>query len=211
MPIKVFGIQRSGTNYMSYLVGANIKRNKLFLFLNDLGWKHDFVPQNYTLSKILRYEIGCKAIIIIKNPYTWYTSIENWIRRSKRKDWKFPSYGPEQVFKRYNTLYKGHKDFLDHKYRNTVYMDSILVRYEDLITDTKYEMEKISDKFCVGLQNLFKNTTRIPQSHQFTEVRRKYYMEQVPDYGDEMISRVNSSVDWGLMEFYGYEKIGKGD
>lgn len=218
MHIKTFGIQRSGTNYLEYIKNNNIVQDikiskfpKLdtFPMLNVIGgWKHNPVPRWGGLDNVLRIEVNNKAIVIIKNPYTWYTSIKRWIKITPH-DWPWPSNTIEQIFERYNSLYEGHKDFLSGNVNNTLYNDSILIRYEDLILNNRHEFERIVDKFDVTLNDGFKDTNKIDMSDLFTDERRKYYIEQIPVYRDnkEIMERVNDSVDWELMGFYGYEKI----
>lgn len=207
MHIKVFGIQRTGTNYMYYLF-SNIDFTGIDKFpkLDNVNkWKHDIVEKLTNIDKTICNNANNKAIIMIKNPYTWFTSIKNWIKLTPH-DWRWGDDTIEQVFKRYDYLYRNHRDFLlDTK--NTIYNDSILIRYEDLIIDSKYEIQRMVNKFNLSLNPIFNSTTKVEMSKEFTEERRKYYIEQKPTYDNDSIKRVTKAVDWELMEFYGYKKI----
>jgi len=215
MHIKIFGIQRTGTNYLGFLLGNNIIVKDTIVTLNDVaysgqdkpGWKHGAVPHVLDIEETLRQSASNIAVIIIKNPYTWYTSILKWIGRAEHGFDGFSGQDPEHVFIRYNSLYEDHRKFLLGEKKNTVYRDGVLIRYEDLVLDPKKEVIGFADKFNLTVKDKFTNTNKIVQSQVFTEKRRAYYLAQKPDYSADIVERVNDAVDWELMRFYGYEKI----
>jgi hypothetical protein len=210
MRIKVLGIQRTATNYLGYLVSDNIKQDTGYI-VKDQGWKHGCVTRFNDVDKELRAQRDDKAIVVIKNPYTWYTSILNYLDNSYGKRTKYEQFGgltPEKLFARYNLIYENHKRFLLGEYDDTVFTDSFFIRYEDLLIDFEKELERTADKFNTVLNEPLKNTVHVKMSSKFTEARRSYYIAQKPRYNEETIRKVTSVVDWDLMGFYGYTKIG---
>jgi hypothetical protein len=227
MFIKVFGIQRTGTNYLDFLVHNNFKLDEHTGILNDskFGWpnetgwnkkfhryngegaKHWPVPRFDNIDETLHRLANNKAIIIIKNPYTWHTSISNFMAGVSEFSFNgFLGKTTPHYFNKYNCFYDGHRDFLLGDTKGTAYTDSILIRYEDLIVDVKTELQRAANKFNVPLNTEFLDTNEVANSALFTEERRNYYINQKPSYDKETIERVNDLVDWELMKFYGYSK-----
>lgn len=64
LPIKIFGLQRSGTNYISDLIKSNFQ--DVEVWQNRGGWKHGFWrPTN----------IKTNILVIHKSPYAWLHSV----------------------------------------------------------------------------------------------------------------------------------------
>lgn len=69
--IKIYGLQRSGTNYVTHLLNTNFKNTKVLV--NVGGWKHG----HYAIPYIFPEEID--SAIVFKNPYAWLWSVyEYW-------------------------------------------------------------------------------------------------------------------------------------
>lgn len=69
--IKIYGLQRSGTNYVSHLLNSNFKNTKVLV--NVGGWKHG----HYALPYAFKEEMD--LAIVFKNPYAWLRSVyEYW-------------------------------------------------------------------------------------------------------------------------------------
>lgn len=196
--IKVFGIQRVGSNYFySLYSNFNIK----YELNKTLGWKHDLIDAEVNLSPTP--DPGIKVVVLIKNPYTWYSSIRRWVTATPH-DFPWGEHTVENLYKRYNLVYENYKTFLTGNMKGTIFSDGMLVRYEDLIADTEGELNKIADRLGFELKQPLHNPDRVELSKKFTEERRKYYLEQKPDYDKGIVDRVNLSVDWKLMEYYSY-------
>ena len=215
MHIKIFGIQRTGTNYLQFLISHNIIIRNTPTVLEDVGfkqggpgWKHGKIACIPDITEEARQSANNIAVIIIKNPYTWYTSIVKWTNGTEKHNYDdFGGQTPEHVFKNYNNLYMSHKNFLLGDNKQTVYTDSILIRYEDLILEPKNEIYRITKKFNLVVKDNFMDTNIVVQSKVFTDKIRSYYLSQKPIYDNATIERVNNSVDWELMKFYGYKEL----
>lgn len=77
--IKIHGLQRSGTNYVSDLINRNIKNSKVLV--NIGGWKHG----PYCAPWVLGREVN--VVIVVKDPYAWLKSMYDW--------WKNTDIGPD--------------------------------------------------------------------------------------------------------------------
>jgi hypothetical protein len=61
--IKIYGLQRSGTNFISHLINENFPTAKALVNLG--GWKHG----HYFVPWAMGEELHC--LTIVKNPYAW--------------------------------------------------------------------------------------------------------------------------------------------
>jgi len=207
MSFKIFGVHRTGTNYLQALLDANIIFPPETEILQDKGWKHEAIPRMYSKLNI---ETKNTAIVIIKNPYMWYPSAKYWIE-APHKDSLEPIWGDgsiEFIYKNYyNRVYAEHKEFLEGNFENTVYTSGILVCYEDLIRDAKSEVCRVANLLGVAVHPDFKDFSIVPCSVEFSEERRQYYLNQIPNLDNEVRDKITDVVDWELMKFYGYSKI----
>lgn len=76
MILKQHGLQRSGTNYLRYLLEENYCSQ---VFINKGGWKHGYYVAPITLG----YEISC--VLSVKNPYAWFISMYEYINGKSHK------------------------------------------------------------------------------------------------------------------------------
>lgn len=199
MFIKTIGIQRTGTNYIDAILTTNTEAK---MMVNYLGWKHGYTWRDMVeWCRILEetpLNEKAKAIITIKHPYTWFHSINKW---NILCGGKFQP--PDVLFKRYNDIYKDHKEFLKGKIEETIYDDGILVRYEDLLKQPEETIEMICSKFNLYLSEPIQFPTKVSCSNKFTEEDRNFYLNMKPkSHKDE----INKAVDWELMAFYKYYK-----
>ena len=72
--IKIHGLQRSGTNYVSHLINENFENTKVLV--NTGGWKHGFYMAPWVLGKEVH------VVVVVKNPYAWLVSVyDYWTTR----------------------------------------------------------------------------------------------------------------------------------
>ena len=72
--IKIHGLQRSGTNYLTYLLKRNIGAEVL---VNAGGWKHG----HYCAPWVLDQEVH--VVVMTKDPYSWLVSYYNYSKPNK--------------------------------------------------------------------------------------------------------------------------------
>ena len=200
---KVYGIQRTGTNFLTSLIRKNIKKSNVAV--NGFGWKHGYVLSrdgivNWKRTKNVDIEIpnNIKPIIIIKNPYSWYNSIKRWRINCSG------SFNFSEQYKRYNNLYFSHKNM----YYSDLYSEPFFIKYEDLISNEEKEINNISKHFGVETTETFDIPKKVKLSDKFTEEKRKYYLRN-DDFGmgKKKVKMINDILDWDMLKSYGYTKL----
>jgi len=196
--LKLYGLQRSGTNYIKFLLEQNFD---VFVLQNWLGWKHgrvEYLKDNETLWRdlsVCTLSTEQKASIkfsntprvaIKKNVHAWMVSFYKYKRFNWGRDYK-------HIIDAYFTA--------NRHYEKHCWM----VDYDDLLTQPCVEMEAMMHKFDLS-QRLDKKAwvteyeKTMPrggddhsdswavkyENHKFS---RSYYLEkkylrQIPNLGD---------------------------
>ena len=186
----VFGLQRSGTNYLEQLLKTNFSLSRANNSTrNDPNWKH-----NVNVANIVK-ESSHPIFVIHKNPYMWIESI--CFRRSV--DWTitqndFPAterhpdddynVGKEKL--NIVNLAKTYQKF----YRNWVTRTtpeikekSFVIKYEDLlVTETRENiLQSINEHFSYGRHDYnWKNIERVGMSPSWKPTDADMYLSQTP-------------------------------
>lgn len=205
----MFGLQRSGTNFLEDLVKNNFNGKKL----NDQrkSWKHSIdVPP--------LYDENTPTLIIHKNPYTWIESISlrnnvDWIKTQKKypADQKTDScfmIGEKQSMNVINlalTYRHFHETWLDRNHYE--------MKYEDLLVDKPREniLDQIREKYA--LQRAHKNWLipkrgSVSQSRDYNANREEYYIRGVPQtLTEKQIAKVNEIIGASLIRKMGYDVL----
>jgi hypothetical protein len=205
----MFGLQRSGTNFLEDLVKNNFNGKKL----NDQrkSWKHSIdVPSIY--------DENTPTLIIHKNPYTWIESISlrnnvDWIKTQKKypADQKTDScfmIGEKQSMNIINlalTYRHFHETWLDKNHYE--------MKYEDLLVDKPREiiLDQIREKYA--LQRTHKNWLipkrgSVSQSRDYNANREEYYIRGVPQtLTGKQIAKVNEIIGVSLIRKMGYDVL----
>lgn len=168
----IFGLQRSGTNYIEQL----FKENFLQIELSNVrghAWKHSIdVPPDMIPDRL--------AVIVYKNPLTWVESIAFRTPIDFFKEQK--TYSPsvdnmEGIAKTYRHWYETWVVNYTGK--------SIVVKYEDLLIKEKREQFLETVGVMLNLQkkwDTWKNIEagKVSISEKYTEERTEYYIKGVP-------------------------------
>lgn len=201
---RVVGKERTGTNYVHTMVAENTTAN---FFVGGIGNKHQLpsVAKHYKektfYDRIEDNKILC--IVVIKNPYTWFSSIAAWRRKQYNKRW-LPEMG---IIRNYNLFYKEYKELLESGNYGSLYHDMIFVRYEDMLSDEDAILKAVAERLQTPLLNNIRKPEQVNFSYKFPEEKRQYYINQIPRYGRRLIRKLNLLFDWETIKFYGYEKI----
>ncbi len=210
--ILIYGLQRSGTNFLEKLLSKNFRikmpvQNKVrhhpihkhfrlydqknhipeSKFLNALRF-NSF--DDYLKSLEINFEI--KGVIIIsKDPYSWLISYKNW---GKKHNWPIVKH---HYIEEYNFFYEKWMDFSQEDER------ILHIRYSDLLLNTHLTLNKISVK--LELQNKFSTKVfgelnkvqKVKESGKFTSQKFKYYKnkEYMSSYSKESLKTTNSLIN----------------
>lgn len=184
MSYYIFGLQRSGTNFLQTLIEQNFKKSSSNS--QKTSWKH-------SIEDPLKYNKDIPTVVIHKNPYTWVESIS----MRNRVDWqktqtKYPSQEkttPEftvgQQEMNLTNLMLTYRDFHNNWLNREDITSYIVIKYEDLLVPEKRieTLEKISETFgwTKPLEDWIVPTQgSVSQSRDYTAEREKYYIEGVP-------------------------------
>lgn len=217
---KIYGLQRTGTNYISSLIEKNFENVKVFM--NVGGWKHGNIiryPNNkimlqktdkYTSNKyrnvnlVKLFKENVNFIVTVKNPYTWILSYLNHYRLEKNKE------NIKEIVKLWNTRYSNYKKFIE---KGTSY----LIKYEDVLENylkilkeimKKFHLKKSEKKFKPIKNKLKANvdsTIGVVKDEVFNKTEYYINPEINKIFNKKEIKTINYFLDKDLVSFYGYE------
>ncbi len=210
--VYVFGLHRSGTNYLTSLLNVNFKK---IIQVNSDGnytplWKHSVVVD----STIGDYP----TFVVYKNPYTWVESIikrrqddgHNIMLASKylphyvdenryiKTDSDLSYYDGKISFERLLNIYR---QFYENWILNFPKQNNLFViSYEDLLIKEKRDkiLDIIGKKFNWDSPNNWLNSEpgTIPLSKDYTHERGEYYLNGKPkELSIEEIEMIDTIID----------------
>ena len=222
--LLLYGLQRSGTNFLETLLKKTFKVQ----FLNNedrssILQKHCRIysnkkiipePQYYNELSIVSFEsflnqltsssIPSSIIVISKDPYSWYLSYLRW---GAKCNWPNVSH---HYVEEYNMFYNMWVKFSEQT-------DIIhFIRYVDLISDQNNVILKLKDHFGYEYNNslmnylgIFNRINKVPQSSTFTDKKKNYYLnkEYLNGYDQIEFDKINQLIDEKLLSSLGYSKI----
>jgi hypothetical protein len=196
--IKIFGLQRTGTNYVEWLIRNNFKN--IFVFTNQLGWKHGLPPN--ALRRLMDSNLAAldendraelfkhkwfsssdrvepiramlaerriNFVFMIKDPYSWYLSFA-----------RYSGFRPFpiriQAIQKWNQFYQSAIAF------QAAHSDcSIMIKYEDLLGNMPATMDRVRLQFGfppVATYLDISRTLRPGFVVSQNEFNRGYYLEE---------------------------------
>ena len=224
--VKVFGLERSGTNYFEWLLKANCPRIRVIT--NQLGWKHaapipplikvltsgasslssseqmqlyshrSFQDQQFKQEvESLLAANKLRIAAVVKNPYNWYASIVRYYSRAGLE------MGPEQLH-RWNQTNRSYRE-LQKMHPAQV----MIIQYEELLTDMQQSMKKIAQHFGLLLNaDLCDLPFRIDAGFRVSKQlfpRERYVDGQHLDrYSDNGITKMNRILNRHLLREFNY-------
>jgi len=211
--ILLYGLQRSGTNYLESLVEINYPACQFINgeMRNEITHKHfrlyadkSRIPEpqfqnqqvfdSFAAFESALPEIPDLYIVVSKDPYSWLVSYNKW---SKKNNWPLPDY---QYIEEYNLFYGMWMQFSKQT-------DKVLfVRYIDLLTDPQKEMERVTAALNLPARTSTKTTSKVYASRKFTAGRKESFLnkEHMQDISKETLSEVNHLLDKQLIQFLHY-------
>lgn len=206
--IKIFGIERSGTNYLEALIKENLNAHPL---TNGLGWKHgapvtpdewfhdgiskEELPNKDLYIEIVRKNPSLPCVVIIKDPYHWLDSI----RKFRPQNFDLVKW-----FKKYNSLYLEYMNYLlinEHEY----FKPAIFVRYEDLLTEPEKQISKIAEVFGLRVVTDFTIPDKVFLSPKFNKKRKEFYLSPNPLDVDKL-KKINDIINRIIFIYYRYDQ-----
>ena len=226
--LMVYGLQRSGTNYVETLLPHNFRDISLenvayhrSLPLHKHFRPYDemyYVPEpkylnNFSYPHFDDFDAHVKRltgkeelfyVVVVKEPYSWYIS---YCKLARKNRW--PSYMPKWANQHYMVDYSLFcKKWLD--FRRQAPEKVVILRYEDILKDMSGKLEDIRTRF--GLEKVheeYQNFSKVNMSKKFTSTRRNYYLnkEFLDLFSDEELFVITENLEAGVVEELGYELI----
>ena len=225
--IKIFGLQRSGTNYLTYLLNENFKHVQVLVNLG--GWKHG----TYATRDILGTEID--LVILAKNPYAWLASVYDYWSPPKKFNVgpdltnvsfeefiKTPIYlekqrGVPYMFRAANPIQHWNNMYYHYQSIITEEKKKCIVTYESLMVGISPVLIQLADAFDlepVRWDLTFRDSKKVfgpagevvkPSDDQFDKYEYYAKKKYLDKYTGELVQYVNSQLDETVLSNMGYQ------
>lgn len=234
-PVMIYGLQRTGTNYLESLMPKNfmdvelmndgaarsLPVHKHFRLYDDMT----FIPEtkyynNFHYDSLQQLEQhlfsmtgkrDIKFIVAVRNPYNWYLSYCRLARKNsrllKRNKWLNFNRTSEnpQFMIDYNLFYEKWLEFIKANPDQT-----LLVRHEDTLQNLAYALERISNSMGLKLKSgTIENPDKVHMSKKFTEKKRLYYMQHgfIEEFVKKELEILTEHLNKELITELGYEIV----
>lgn len=208
----IFGLQRTGTNFVEVVMRNNFSVRKTNTQRNC--WKHSItVPKNYKPRS--------PTIVIYKNPYTWVESIAfrntvDWVRTQltypATEDCD-PALKVGSSGLNLSNLAKTYNHFYTTWLLNNPGTNVVFIKYEDLLVPDSRErvFQDLASKFQMKPRQpnfTFPDRGSVSQSRDYNSSRETYYLKQTPEKLTPIqIQEVGRIVDSRIFEKTGYSRL----
>lgn len=228
--IKIHGLQRSGTNYLSHLMNENFSNTKVMVNLG--GWKHGYYCAPWAIGKEVH------ILIIVKSPYSWLVSMYKYWGPSKKLN-----IGPDlsgvsfDDFVRNRVYFERQRDVpflfrcsnpvqhwnnmnfhwtsirMNEKKLCVIPYETLLINPEKSIKDTGVALGlEMKPKFSDFDMTFMPSGENIkPTGEKFTG--KDFYLkgDYINHYTPDLVKFVNNNLDMDLMINFGYEYMSPKD
>jgi len=219
MKVLLYGLQRSGTNFLATTLEQNYylqvcnKRGKSrtsplqkhcrFYANKDLiphpDYRNDLAIATFEECEALLPEVPEYYLVISKDPYSWYLSYCDW---AKKCNWPEVSH---HYIEEYNLFYEF---FLKLAARSDKF---IFIKYAELLEDTRAVLHRLEATLRVKRKSLARLMLNVPgkvsQSQGFSSDRKAFYLNEryLEQYSTEELDRLNHHLDPQVVSALGYE------
>lgn len=224
VPAILYGMQRTGSNYIEQLIVQNFKNVEFFndnhsrclpthkhfrlydeksiipsaLYYNSFIYR-DFTDFKKHVQQIVGQEIKL-FVVIIKNPFSWYLSYK---KHAKKNGYDFfkKSINSHYIID-YNLFYTKWISFFKQAPN-----DVLLVKYEDVLNELPSFLSNISKKFDLKMvSSKVHNPDKVRMSKRFSASEAAYYKKE--KYINQITSQdkkvIMNLLDKDLISLYNY-------
>jgi hypothetical protein len=201
--VKVHGLLRTGTNYVSALLGEN-----LFVHVlgpEDGGWKHGPIDE----------APGMVFVVVVKSPSAWLESFYKWeLIRGRTKSPSLADFAISPVSHPQLARVWNARDPIDAWNKATAGWvaaqqtgNVLLVRYEDVIVDIGRELDRFTARFPTTRRHRrpVDIESRVgPGWKTVGPVDRHHYTGAPPGLDPELMALLDARLDQELVRSLGY-------
>ena len=216
MDWTVFGLQRSGTNYLESLIEKSFKDVNLKLAYEHNGvWKHAFdipydietkraaVKQHQGKFVIETYDYWIarlretNSVLITKHPFTWIDSVTR-----KRADMiRFALYDKEHDPLMFAKIYREHALFWKEQMRH---QNIYHIKYENLLSMPSFYLKDMARHFNCECAPYEGNISKVSMSSRFTAEDKNKYIKIETTLDDKTKAAVCEVIGEDILELYDY-------
>lgn len=206
--VKVYGLLRTGTNYMTRLLEINF--DVFALQSTERGWKHG--PCEYSDS--------IRFVFLVKNPYSWIRSFWEWEKIHLRTDARSLEAFMTQNITHPELRRRWHADTPIDAWNLSLKSwltlrdagNVAFVRYESLLTGFDRQLLEIQDRLSLKARlPSFRNLESRADDWKTPEPRKAlktdYYREEqfIKEFSDAELHIMRDRLDPAVMNEFGYE------
>lgn len=222
--VKIYSLQRSGSNYTEWLIQNNFKDIKVFS--NIMGWKHgrpiepsevdwsglnweetiqiskqffprhsaELEPYREQLEEAIKKE-EVRHVVCMKNPYSWYFS---WTKNPKHR---------HSEFKKWISMWNNrNEEYFDFFIRHE---NSTIVKYEDYFDGYGRVLERVGKELDLEPKDEWRDKKtvigpRLSMSGQRFDMN--FYKEKryLVSLGEGMVEKIGNEIDPDFLKALGY-------
>jgi hypothetical protein len=215
--ILMYGLQRSGTNYMETLMQLNYPDAKFLngIVRSEITHKHfrlypekAIIPEPQfantlqvgdlrTFESHLPFPSPDLYIIVSKDPFSWLISYQKW---SRKNNWPHHEH---HYISEYVLFYGMWKQF-------ALTSDKIIfVRYDDLLIEPKITLDKVATLLNWPLREHMHTTNKVYASRRFSSDKKQAHLsgEHLKSIPSDELHTINALLPDELLKFLGYERV----
>ena len=222
--VKIHGLQRTGTNYLTHLINENFTNAQVLVNLG--GWKHGHYHAPWFLGKEVH------VLVLAKHPYSWLVSMYNYwgLKRELRigMDLRGVSF---DNFVRNRAIFEMQRD-IPYLFRasnpvqhwNNMYFHWMTIRmnakkvcyvkYEELLNDPENTALRVGNELgltrkaepFMDSSNTFTPAGEAMKPSETKFEAKDYYLrsEYLKFYTPELLDFVNQELDLEVLDHYNY-------
>lgn len=221
--VKVYGLPRSGTNYLQGLFRLNFPQVEFLV--NDLGWKHGpHVDQRNWIERAgKRHELfgehkgngihvlpTVHTVIVTKDLFAWLSSHCRFYFGENSPASRNENYLKDLV-RHYCCMHRHwHEEFIEDAHES----EGRIVRYEDLLMDFQNELFCLADNFKLAIPSRYVDYQAETSPSTDTEflhkgkpfARKNYYVERsyMKEFPERLKKQIIEVMDDDLLQLLGY-------
>lgn len=214
--VLIYGLQRSGTNYLEALIARNFpavhklngtERNVITHKHFRLYQEKNIIPEPQFHNSLLvqnftQFEANVPGvlpdlyIVASKDPYSWLSSYQRW---SKKNNW--PPHEHHYI-QEYDLFYGMWMQFA----RETTKV--MFIRYDDLLAEPEKIMNQLADRLGYPAINKIRVPKKVYASKRFSSAKKEAHLSGAPkkELSEEDKRAIQQFVRPELMQFMGYTK-----
>ncbi len=204
--VKVYGLPRTGTNYLQGLFRLNFPQVEFLV--NDLGWKHG---PKVNWVRWVRHDPPLHVTIVVKDPFAWISSYCRYYFGENSPASRNEVY-IKDLAEHYCAMYRHwYEEFIEDMDPT----EGCIISYEDLLMDFQNELFRLADNFKLERPSKWTDLKMETSPSDDTEfrgtgrdfARKNYYLERsyMKEFPERLKQQIIEVMDDDLLQLLGYD------